>query len=191
MTAPVDSGLPPLCNRCARPRARRPRTALVIRHEATVPNPESPGPIRLNRNADPWPNHDHLRFFRRRLERDGAAAKKVTALVLSVQPKCLAEPSGTAGKIAVAYPSPSRSCDIHAFDYFTRTHQNSGADSFGTATDVPGPVHAVGEVEVQVASRAEHHSIPSGSAAIGVRCRISRAVVRFELGEPDRHRSVR
>ena len=73
------------------------------------------------------------------LKRDRAVAKQVAALVLSVQAECLAEPPGTAGKIAVARPSPSRSGDLQAVDHLAGPHQHSAADSLGSAADVSRP----------------------------------------------------
>jgi hypothetical protein len=81
----AKSGFPPVCGRYARPSTRRPRTAFVIRHEWAVAYPEPPGPIRLNRNADPWPNHDHFGISCRSLKRDRATAEQIAALVFSVQ----------------------------------------------------------------------------------------------------------
>src|SRR4249920_2666177 len=48
---------------------RRPRAALVIRHEGAVADPEPPRPIRFDRNPDSRADHDHLRLPRWKLER--------------------------------------------------------------------------------------------------------------------------
>ena len=48
-------------------------------------------------------------------------------------------------------------------------------------------VHAVGEVDVQVAGRTEHDLVALGAAAVGVGAGIVVAVVRLDLGEPEGH----
>src|SRR5688572_31230752 len=110
--------VPALRHRDARGGTRCPRTALVVRHEGAITNPESPGPIRLNGDADTWPDHDHLRRPCWNLQRHRSLlAEQVGALVLGVQAECLAEPPWTASKIAVACRSASQSGDIDAFDH--------------------------------------------------------------------------
>ena len=58
------------------------------------------------------------------------------------------------------------------------------------AHDVGAPVHAVGEVDVEVAGRAEHHLGARGRAAEGVRPGVARPGIRLDLGEPHRDAGV-
>ena len=55
-----------------------------------------------------------------------------------------------------------------------------------TDDDVAAVVHAVGEVDVEVAGRPEHHRVAAGAAAVGVGAGVARSVVRLDLGDPDR-----
>ena len=63
--------------------------------------------------------------------------------------------------------------------------------AFGPRDDVAAPVHAVGEVRVQVPGRTEHHLVARRRPAVGVRARVTRPVVRLDLGDPDRDPGMR
>ncbi len=94
-------------DRAARNHPGRPGTSFVIRHKAAVAYPEPPRSIRFDRDADSWPDHDHLCFVHRKLKRHWAVAEQVTALVLRVQTQGLGEPTGTPSKITIARPPAS------------------------------------------------------------------------------------
>ena len=61
----------------------------------------------------------------------------------------------------------------------------------GGADQVHAEVHAVGEVDIGVAGRAEHHRVPLGLPPVRMRGGIGRARVRLDLGEPDRDQAGR
>ena len=61
----------------------------------------------------------------------------------------------------------------------------------GGADQVHAEVHAIGEVDVGVAGRAEHHRVPLGLPPVRMRGGIGRARIRLDLGEPDRDQAGR
>ena len=65
--------------------------------------------------------------------------------------------------------------------------RTADATSGRSADQVDAEVHAVGEVDVGVAGRPEHHGVARRRTAEGMRCRVVRAVVRLDLGEPKPH----
>ncbi len=64
-----------------------------------------------------------------------------------------------------------------------RTQQHRDAVSFLAAHGVRAPVHAVGEVHVQVARRAEHRGVAGRQPSVRVARRIVRAEVRLDLDD--------
>ena len=75
--------------------------------------------------------------------------------------------------------------DLEAVDHLAGAQQDGAGLALGPAGDVAAVVHAVGEVDVEVPRRAEHHLVALGAAAVGVGAGVVRAVVRLDLGEPD------
>ena len=65
------------------------------------------------------------------------------------------------------------------------------AVALGAADQVQAVPHAVGEVDVRMTGRAEHHAVAGGAAAIGVGAGVVRAVVGLDLGEAQLDRTVR
>ncbi len=49
-------------------------------------------------------------------------------------------------------------------------------------------MHAIGEVDVHVTGRPEHHLVAPGTPAVGVRGGVHNARVRLDLGDQDRHK---
>ena len=84
----------------------------------------------------------------------------------------------TAGRRSRAVASPSTTSPARS--------STAEASPSTPGDHVHAPVHAVGEVDVGVPGRAEHHRVARGAAPVGVRGRVAgRAGVRLDLGDPD------
>ncbi|MNI73631.1 hypothetical protein D3C73_1296530 [compost metagenome] len=69
----------------------------------------------------------------------------------------------------------------------TQQYRNTLTDV--TADDIAAPVHAIGEVDIEMARFAEHAGVARGHAAPGVCRRIFAAGIRFDLDNA-RHATV-
>ena len=83
-----------------------------------------------------------------------------------------------------------RAGEVGALDDPPGAQQHPAGPALGSAHQVEAVPHAVGEVDVGVAGRAEHHGVAVGAAAVGVRAGVVGAVVRLDLGEPQFDRAV-
>ena len=149
------------------------------RHGWCAPSPDTPtrGPVRTS--AGPARPGHHPQ--RRRL------VGRVRPVVRAVDPERHGEPGRAAGQVArglgAGTPSEGQRFADH---HLTGAQQHRGGDALGTADEVHAPVHAVGEVDVDVPGRAEHDGVARGPAAEGVRARVALAVVRLDLGQAHR-----
>ncbi len=70
-----------------------------------------------------------------------------------------------------------------ARDRRERAQQHRGAFALIAADRVRAPVHAVGEVHVQMAGRTEHRGVAGGRAPVGVARRVVGPEVRLDLDD--------
>ena len=125
-----------------------------------------------------------------RLQGHRAGAEDVGALVYGGEPQRLGQPARPPGQIPIGRPAPATARLLQPGDHLAGPQQHPRGHAVRPADHVGRPVHPVREVDVQMPRRSEHHRVPRGPAAIGVRRRIRRAVVRLDLDEPDGDRSV-
>src|SRR5262249_40506554 len=119
---------------------------------------EAPRPFggRPKAHARPRP---HVWRRRGELERQRAGRQVVAVLVASDR-QGLAQPGGTAGKLAVgAGGRPTRPRDVDPLDDLPRPEEDGAGELLGATDDVRTPVHPVGEVDVEMAGGPEHHLV--------------------------------
>src|SRR6266511_6054467 len=111
---------------------------------------------------------------------------QIGAVVRPGDPERLGQPRRARGQLTVA---PRRvtpvAHDLDALDGRAAPQQYRARPARLTADDVGAPMHAVREVHVEVAGRAEHHAIARRLTPIPVAPRILVARVRLDLDEPD------
>src|SRR5579872_4795186 len=73
---------------------------------------------------------------------------------------------------------------LEAGDRRPRPQEDRTGHALRPAHDVGAPVHPVGEIDVEVAGRAEHRRVPPGRSPVGVGGRILGAPVRLDLDDP-------
>ena len=104
---------------------------------------------------------------------------EVHAVVPPVDAERLAELRRPAAERSVGSIATSRGAHRgNARDRRERTKQHRSSSPSWPQTALRAPVHAVGEVHVQVAGRAEHGGVASREAAI----RVARGIVGAEIG---------
>lgn len=64
---------------------------------------------------------------------------------------------------------------------FYPSNERGGGSSFRFTDDIEQPVHPVGEIDIGVSGRAEHHVVTRRAAARGVAGAISPAAIRFRF----------
>ncbi len=92
---------------------------------------------------------------------------------------------GRAAQEVARYPGGGAR-GLHDFDARDRrrgAEQDGRAPSFATTHGVGAPVHAVGEVHVQVAGRAEHHLVARRRTPEGVASGVLAAGVGLDLDD--------
>src|SRR5215207_3138329 len=144
-----------------------------------------PGPVGGGRDPDPAGPADLAgrdRPARAQLHRPRVQGGAVGP---AGQAEGLAEAGRAAGQVAGA---AGRAPGPHALDPADRLagpEQHRLGDPLGAADHVGAPVHPVGEVEVEVAGRAEHDRVAGGGAAVGVAGRVEPGpVVGLGLDQP-------
>ena len=65
----------------------------------------------------------------------------------------------------------------------TGAQEHRGGISGRPCHDIRHPMHAVNEINIEDARRPEHHLRARRHAPPRVRCKVARAVVRFDLGD--------
>ena len=145
------------------------------RHAAHVPPPRQVG---ASREADPGRPHrcrgaapSSARSMR------PVGGDQVGAVEAAVDAEGLAEPAGTPAQVAVELaalaPPAGAPHGVQAGDGRGPGAGPPAALPPSAADDVGAPVHAVGEVDVEVAGRAEHErALRRGPAPIGVAARV-------------------
>ncbi len=96
-----------------------------------------------------------------------------------------AQPGRATRQVAVRAPGRARPGQLDPLDDLPRPQQHRAGGALDAGDHVAAHVHAVGEVAVEVAGRAEHDRVARRPAAVGVRAGVVRAVVGLDLGEPD------
>ena len=153
-----------------------PAARLEGRHRRVAGAPEPPRPVGGDADAHPRPGDDPGRAPRAAATRAGPATpgrRGRAPFASRSSPRHVASRAGPrarsrsvrqAGRRAYAASDP--------VDHGAGTQQDGAGDAVLAADDVRAPVHAVGEVAVQVAGRAEHDRGPRRLAAEGVRRRV-------------------
>lgn len=148
-----------------------------------------PAPRMVHRfgDADAWT--DDRIVGRRRAVIDQSDALRTFHQIRAVQragdAQRLREPCGPAADMLML--SWVSACIAHGFDIpygFDRSHQHGGSFSWFAAYDVRAPVHALGEVNVQMSARAEHRGVAPGLPAPGVSGWIIGATIGFDFDDP-------
>ena len=112
---------------------------------------------------------------------------QVGAVERAVQAERLAQLGRPAAQVAVAAdPGPGGSHRVEAGERGQRPQQHGHALALVAAHDVGAPVHAVGEVHVEAAGRAEHRAVARRHAAEGVAPGIGGAAVGLDLDDAAR-----
>ena len=158
----------------------------VAAHRRVAGDPEPPRPVGRLAQPDARAGADLVD----RLTRHQDVAQ-VEAVVVAVDGHRLAEPSGATGQVTVGRATSSAAGGLDAVDDLAGAQQDRARPALRSAGDVAAEVHAVGEVDVEVPGRSEHHRVAVGAAVEGVRAGVVGSVVRLHLGEPDRHSPVR
>lgn len=135
-------------------------------------------------DADAGPDHWILRR-RHPIAGDDdavAAGHQVGAVEAAVQPEGLRELAGPAGQIVVAARSGAQFAHaLQAQQRLDGPQQHRYAFAHFAADNVAAPVHAVSEVDIEVAGLTEHAGRTRRLTAIGVCGRIDTARVGFDF----------
>ena len=190
------------------PRARRPagmggcayrRRGTCGRYGETVGSPSIQKRQGVSlRRRDPRARPGHDRSRRRPVHppvRRSDRAHRRRARCAPGEAECHGQPCGPAGEVAFGDrtaraarsggPGPPR-CPRSP----PRPAAAPPTDALGQADQVGTEVHAVGEIDVQVPGRPEHHRVAGRPAAIGVGGGVlARHAVRLDLGQPHRDRA--
>jgi hypothetical protein len=117
---------------------------------------------------------------------EAAPAQEGRTVVAAVDAHRLAEARGAGRDQAIVGDVTAQAAHrLGPEDGLAGAQQDRLAHARPRAHDVGAPVHAVGEIDVQVRGRAVHGLGPRGRPAITVGAGIDRAAVRLELDEAD------
>ncbi len=118
-------------------------------------------------------------------ERSAAVGAGVGAVEGAVDAERGGEPGRALGEVALlAGGGPPGAREVGAGCDPPGPEQHPAGPADRTAHQVQAVPHAVGEVDVGVAGRAEHDGVAVGAAPVGVGAGVVGAVVRLDLGEP-------
>jgi hypothetical protein len=152
---------------------------------------ESQGQVRglRGRQPDAWSRFDQA-------PRPGAIVRQpqFSPLGRQVQPivgarnaECLGQAAGPTAQVPLAHLALAVGASLHhelyPADRLGRAKQDCRGGPLRAAHDVGAPVHAVGEIDVQPARRAEHDGSPRSRAPEGVAARVIEPEVCLNLYE--------
>ena len=148
---------------------------------------EAPGEVGAVGEADPGGDGGGGRWWLAVVD-DGHApvsCDQVGAIEGPVDAEGLGELGRAAAQIAVAAGdrAPGRVHGVEAFQRRQGAQQDGRGHAVGLGHDVGTPVHAVGEVHVETARRAEHGSVALGLAAEAVAAGVVSAPVGLDLDD--------
>lgn len=123
-------------------------------------------------HANSRPFDDGESFSRRRSGNKQRFAEQVVAIQSLVDFERSAKQAGALGP------------PLNVLNRFQCPEQYGGSLAFGLGHDIHAIVHAINEINVGVAGRAEHRSGPGGESFGRVRGEIMRAQVGFHLDDP-------
>jgi len=103
--------------------------------------------------------------------------------VLTLDGERLAEPAWPAAEQPWVVEAPALAHQVEAVSWLERAHEHRVRNSLAFADEVQAPVDPVRAVDVGVAWRPEHRSVPLGAAAVAVTRRVL-VVVGLDLDDP-------